>query len=1046
MLRQRVMKLLIPIAFVLAIPVAAESQAGQVNGAVTSLETGQPLGAVQVYLEGTGRASITRADGSFTISDIPPGTYTLVAQSIGYQQLRQPDVAIAPGATVSLSLQLTTNVLALQEIVATGLIDPVEGVRSPITVGRVSRETMPVVAAGSAIENLQGRIAGVSINRGSGEPGEGTNLMLRTPTSVVMAGNPLIVVDGVILGSEQTTNIESLDIETMEVIKGAAAASLYGSRAGAGVISITTARGRALAAGQTQFTARTEMGFTEPIRSVEVPTHHHYLVDNPTNPTTYVDANGNPIERGDRVVNFFKPGVAFMDTPYPGPIYDNLETVFRPGNFASHSFSVAQNGESTNFALSLNRRIEQGALENNNGYDLNSFRLNLDHRFLNAFSLGVSAYHSRDDRDNVLAGFDDFLVAPPDVDLSAKDENGEFTRVLGGDFPFENPLWLEASRENDRKRARTLGGANLQWTPFTWAVVSGSVSYDRQDSETRAYTPKGTPTSVTSDAESDGSLSFTNVTNDTWNSDAQISLRRDFGPLNLRTTFRGLLELDETRSASAVGTDFFVGDVPDLDAAENQTSSSSESEIKSLGYLWDTALDYGGKYILTVLGRRDGSSLFGPDNRWHNYYRVAGAYRIAEEPWFNVPNIDEFKISFARGTAGGRPGFSAQYETWDVDEAGVSKANLGNRNLRPEHTTENEVSLELILFNRVSLELTQAWQETTDQLVLSSVPTITGFGGQWANGGTVSGNTTELTVQAQLLRSPTLSWQTTFVADRSRGKIEDWPFACQNPIWRYFCDGVGIYDIYGGRFIRSLDELATHHAGAALPQANEFQVNDEGYVVWVGEGNDYREGISKGLWGTQTVIGGRAYLWGIPFMDAGENGSNRRQKIGDGSFINLGWGNNLSYRGFNFHAQFHAAVGGDAINRSHQEMALENAYHGMDQFGKPEGLKKPIAYYTTSGLEGGTGNDAWMEDGSYLKLRTVSVNYRLNPQQLAGIGLGSLGVQSLSFGLIGRNIFTVTDYTGFDPEQALDFGSRTNQDRFSYPNTRNYTAEVQVTF
>src|SRR5690606_20137691 len=119
----------------------------------------------------------------------------------------------------------------------------------------------------------------------------------------------------------------------------------------------------------------------------------------------------------------------------------------------------------------------------------------------------------------------------------------------------------------------------------------------------------------------------------------------------------------------------------------------------------------------TVLGRRDGSSLFGEDNRWHNYYRVAGAWRLAEEPWFNVAGVNEFKLKASRGTAGGRPQFAYQYETFLLDEAGVTKGTLGNRDLRPEHTTENEFGLEMILFDRVGVEVVHARQRTEHQLV-----------------------------------------------------------------------------------------------------------------------------------------------------------------------------------------------------------------------------------------------------------------------------------------------------------------------------------------
>lgn len=1035
-----VLGLVLAVLLTAAGPLGAQTQGGQVTGTISSAETGQPLGAVQVFLDGTTRGSITRTDGTFTITGIPAGTYTVVAQSIGYQQSRQSGVSVTAGGSTSVNMSLQTSVLALQEIVVTGLVDPVEGVRSPITVGRVDREMMPVTAAGSAVENLQGRIAGVSMNRGSGQPGEGASIMLRTPTSVTQAGSPMIVVDGVILGSDNTTNIESLDIESMEVIKGAAAASLYGSRAAAGVIAITTNRGQRLAAGQTRFSARTEMGFTEPIRVPDMPTHHHFIVDDPANPSRYLDADGNEVTREGRVVDFFRPGIAFMDRPYPGQTYDNLSTVFRPGNFASHNLSIAQNGESTNFALSVNRRIEQGALENNDGFTLNSFRLNLDHRFRQTMTLGVSAYHSRDARANVLASFAEILRAPADVDLGARDENGDFLRRPTG-LLFNNPVWTEASQEDDRSRARTLASANFRWNPISWFTGSANVSYDRMDAERRRYIAKGTPIS---EALSEGEIRFNNSIYDTWNSEAQGSLRRDFGRLNVRTTGRTTLEIVNNRDREARGREFYVPGVPDISATAIRESSSSESEIRSLGFLWDTAFDFDGKYIFTGLLRRDGSSLFGPDNRWHNYYRVAGAYRLSEEPWFNIPNVDEFKLSYSQGTAGGRPSFSAQYETWSVGSTGLTKGNLGNRDLRPEHTREQEVSLETILFNRLSVELTHAWQRTTEQLVEADVPSITGYARQWTNGGTVAGHSTELAIEARVIQTPNFRWSTTAIADRSLAKIEEWPFACQNPTYRFYCSGAGIYEIWGGRFVRGADELAAHHGGVAADRANEFQVNDDGYLVWVGEGNSYTEGISKGLWGTSTAIGGQQYQWGMPFMELDENGGNRRQKIGDGSHINLGWLNNFNYGQLSLHTQFHATLGADAMNRSYQELVADMRHPAMDQAGKSEEHKKPTAYYAA--LDGGTGNDAWIENGNYLKLRTVSLNYRLNPDQLRRVGLGSFGLDSVTLGLIGRNMFTLTNYSGYDPEQALNFGSRLNQDRFGYPNTRNYTAEIQVTF
>jgi TonB-dependent SusC/RagA subfamily outer membrane receptor len=400
LLRPSVLKMLglfAAAALVAAMPLSAQS-GGTVTGRVTAAETAQPLGAVQVFLDGTGRGSITRADGSFTINEVPPGTYTIVAQSIGYQQVRRPGVQVTPGATATVNLELPTNVLALQEIVVTGLVDPVEGARSPITVAQVTREQMPVPVAGSAASAIQGKVAGASMTRTTGLPGSEVQINLRTPTSARGSNQPLMVVDGVILGSS-TVDIESMDIESVEVIKGAAAASLYGSRAAAGVIAITTVRGRGLAAGQTQFSTRAEFGssFAPRLGGGPLPTTHAYLTNEQGQ---LINNAGQPVAWGQRVL----PPVAFMDKQYTVPVYDNLRTAYRPGDYNTQNFSITSNHENTNLAIALNRYKEQGALEGHRGYDRNSFRVNLDHRFRNTLTLGISGYHARAYRDELISG------------------------------------------------------------------------------------------------------------------------------------------------------------------------------------------------------------------------------------------------------------------------------------------------------------------------------------------------------------------------------------------------------------------------------------------------------------------------------------------------------------------------------------------------------------------------------------------------------------------------------------------------------------------
>jgi TonB-linked SusC/RagA family outer membrane protein len=1032
----------------------AHAQTGTVTGLVTDGGSGEPLSTAQVYISGLDVGTLTQANGRYLLPGVPQGSYTLTVQRIGYASASQQVVVVA-NETAVVDFTISQQALQLQEIVVTGLVDPVEGVRSPISVSSVNRETLGVPVRGAAVANLQGQIAGVHISRMGAAPGDEPSIMLRTPTSVTeeLGGEPLIVVDGVILGTGVgTANLESADIESIEVIKGAAASSLYGSRAAAGVISIRTARGTQLAFGQTQFSARTELGFTSAVTGLDLPTHHAYLMD--AGQTQYVDALGNPVDRDSRVTPI--PYNAVMDNPYPDPLFNNLGNVYEPGSFQTQTYSFAKNDEGTNYQLTFNRYKEGGPVRNNDGYTRNSFRVNLDQRFLENFNLAISTYHSRDTRDNINFSFQNFVAAPPDTDLTAKDADGNYVRIPDPQQPFENPLWRQESREGDRKRARTMASANLRWEPLAWFSFMANASYDREDTKERTYLPKGTPLSVTQDVPSDGELEFLNLVSDTWNAEAQFSLRRDFNLLNVRTTVRGLIERQSNDENIAEASDFFVGGVPRLDAASNRLSSSLFEEIRSLGYLWDTAFDYAGKYIFTGLVRRDGSSLFGVDNRWHTYYRVAGAWRMAEEEWFNIPNVTEFKVTYARGTAGSRPLFDFQYETWQVSPTGVSKGVLGNRDLAPEHTTEQEVSVEAILFNRFGIDVVHAWHRTKDQLDFVRVPAFTGYSNQWQNGGVMVGSTTEVTFEAQIFQTPNFSWTSTLVGDYSRGKIESWPH-CRTVSYRFYCAGIENYTQWAGLFLSDPTQLGggdsslwgydgAHHGGRVVDAGllDEFEVNDDGYLVWVGSGNHYWEGFDKGLWGTQMTLDGFTYDWGTPFQMMDANGNRQRSQIGKMPATTVGWINQFRIGQLRLHVQLHGAFGGTASNEAYRGLISSRRSPMMDQASKPDGLRKPLSYYQAVTPPG----SAMVQDGSFVKLRTLSASYEFNQQQLNGVGLGGMGVSSLTIGLVGRDLFTISEYDWLDPEvgnlntRLPSSGAGAN----TYPPTRGLTAEIAVTF
>jgi TonB-linked SusC/RagA family outer membrane protein len=1020
----------VALGMALAAPAAAQS-GGTITGQVTSEDTGQPLQSVQVRLDGTSYSSITDQNGRYLIPNVPAGTYSVVAQVIGYAAGRADNVRVTAGATITNNFRLRVQALAIQEIVVTGVTDPVSGVKAPFTIGRVSTEQMPNAPIASPLSALAGRVSGVHVVGGSGQPGSAPSIQLRTPTSIQRSSAPLIVVDGVILGAN-AVDIETLDLESIEVLKGAAAASLYGSRAAGGVIQIRTQRGANLGVDRTRITARSEIGTSSLDRKVALANYHYWEVDAQGQFVLRDDPTGNLTDRERRI----QRPVAFMDQPWGVPTYDQVDQFYSPGSFQTHSFTVSQNTASTNWLATIANRQEAGVIRTNDGLAQNSFRLNLDHRLRDNFSLGFSGYHMRNHRDDLSGSpFFDLLIMPPDLNLMVRDSAGNFVMQPDPTLAVENPIWRQTSRDNNRQRFRTLGSVNTRFQPLHGLSFEGNFSYDRSDRQFQVYVPKGTP-SIGNLQGLDGSLSYEEARTDHVNAAIGANYLHNFGALTTRTSLRGVIEREKNHGFWVEGTNFRFQNLPNIGLTIDRTGNSSQSEIRSNGYFLTTGLDYAGKYIGDVLVRRDGSSLFGDLDRWNTYYRASGSYRMAEEPWWPVAALTEFKLNYSIGTAGGRPNFSDRFETVSVSgtTGAINRGNLGNRYLRPEHTTEQELGLLTILNNRYSLQLTYAKAVTTDQLVQMPQPAVTGFFAQWQNSGTIEGKTYEATLEAQLFQGRDLSWSANLVADRSNHTITEWNRPCFQSGVTYRCGGETLGMYYGQRFASSPDELPARFADFA----DQFQLNDEGYLVWVGTGGSWQ----GGKWGTQQTLGGATVRWGHPIR-VEEDGQIANVRIGDANpSFKLGLGNNVRWRGVSVYALVDAVVGNQIYNATKQRLYQHGRSADLDQFGKPDESKKPVQYYETL-YNANNVNSHFVESGNFAKVREISLRYALDQGRLERVGLGRLGLDRVSVGLIGRNLFTFTRYTGFDPEVG---NTTLMTDSFAYPNFRTFTGMFEVQF
>lgn len=1018
---------------------------GSLSGTVTDNNTGDELPGSTVYIVELDRGVSTDMNGEYTIDNIPEGTYTVRVTFIGYARYSS-EVTIGT-SPVDYDVALRQDLFGLEEVVVTGVLGDTESRRTPFTVARVTSRDLELVPSVTPESALRGRVAGVNIVQGSGQPGSAPSVTLRGVTTITGNNSPLYIVDGVILG-ESSVDVESLDIESIEVVKGAAAASLYGSRAANGVINIRTKRGGNIAENSTRVTVRNEFGVTSLENTPGVNESHAFAVSDDSD-APYLDGDGNATDvRTERVI-YADTDVAFMDRPYPTETFDNFDRFFNPGNFMTNHISVAQRTGSTNYQASFTNTQQQGVLDNLDGYGRQNIRLNIDTRPLDNVDMSASLYYAKSDLDQIQQGsgspFFGLAFTAPDIDLDRRDpDTGRFLIQPNEASIEENPLYEIAYNDRRDRRNRVLGNYVVNYQPVEWANISADFSYDRSNRDWTRVWPVFWE-QIDQNTFEGGGLFLQNSFDEAINLSLNATVNREFGDLATRTQLRVLQERSDFERHTSEGRNFSVEGVPRLDVTDSDRVDigSFSSSVRASGYYAITNFDYDGKYILDALIRRDGSSLFGADERWQTYYRVSGAYRLSEEDWWTIDALDEFKLRASLGTAGGRPGFSAQYETWGVAGDAVTKAALGNRQLRPEFAREIELGVELGIFERFLVDFTYANTETQDQLLQLPLVSYFGFNSQWQNAGTVESNSYELSLRAFAIQQRDVSLSFNFNFDKSTSTITEFNRPAQrygpnvqggDVFYRRVGEEVGTF--YGAEFSTGMDNLRADYQ----EYSDYFSVNDDGYMVPVGQGGSWQDGN----WGeTVELPDGTELKWGEPVRNLDEDG-NDFLRLGNAlPDFSMSFGTNFRYRNLTVYALFDSQIGGEIYNQTRQWAYRDNMHPDQDQAGKSEVNKKPISYYETLYAQNQS-SSAFVEDGSYVKLRELALRYSFDFDQLQPIFGNALNRVTLS--AIGRNLLTFTNYSGYDPEVGLEDASVLRFDAFGYPNYRTLSGSLEIQF
>lgn len=1121
---------------------AAHAQPSVVTGRVTS-EQGAGIGHATVFIAALHVTARTDEQGHYRMV-VPAAAVTTVprllqARAIGFRPASR-EVDLARGPWIQ-NFVLSGDPNRLQEIVVVGAVTATPRRLLPFAVTTLHASDMPVLAT-NPLSQLQGRLPGSQIVQPSGRPGAPPAVLLRGPKSLDASGRsqgPLVIVDGAIVNGG-LQEINAADIETFEVVRGAAAASKYGSRAGAGVIEITT---RSAGDQRGGVTVRSEFGFRN-TPSGNATATRHFLVMNETEQRFCIAVAGLPscsrtVDFQDEVrrINDVPDAVALAPyqfirdfgslsggtAPTSGELkgvfqvnrwpvsWNPAAQIFTDGRHASLSADITSEPGGTRYFGSLSSLVEEGAVRFLRGYRRETARLNADHvtalgpvisgRVLVARATQYPAWGEGPSRTGEFGiESENFLLATrtlPGTNLLARDRWRRLyirTNPLAQGRPNYNPLYDFENVHGDNAIDRSVVSLQLRHALAPWLRVEATGSGDRRDVAAELFRDRGYRTTIENATFwwGDGMIDQRTSQDASWNLAAGAEMTFSSGSdWRVTATARSVHEWQDVRASRGYGEVMSVAGVRSLaNASANIAVASERQSYRAIGMLAGAQVEWRDRYLVDALWRYDGSSLFGPSERWHPYARGSLAWRISDEgfwPWRDA--INDVKLRLSVGTAGARPAFAAQYETLASVRGVVQARTLGNERLKPETTRETEVGVDAELLRRVGVSATYAKDITSDQILPVPTPAATGYPAQWINAGTITGSTWEVSVRVPIVERPSFTWTAQVSWDRHRSRITALgrdPFFLTitsrgtgaNGTRLYYAAGEEVGTIWGWQYVTDCGQLPAPFAGQC-GRGREWQINDQGYVVWVGAGYQPDQGITHNLWqavrpacvrgatvlsaigevncsgqsGTVHSPWGVPAHWGMPTVMRDSTGRALMRRLGNTMpAFRVSVSHAVQWRRISGHVLLDVARGNRVFNMERQWSLLDFRGREVDQDGRTVASAKPIGYYWRASQPeaGGVGGlygtlvptNHTVEDGSYAKLRELSLSLDVGR-------VGRLGRWSIV--LAGRNVHTWTRYRGRDPEVGVGGGPPNSAALVGasvgqYPPTRAFTVSVGSRF
>ena len=978
-------------------------QTGKIKGTIVDSKTGEPVIGASVKVKGTKLAAVTDLNGEFELN-----THANATLQISYVGFKETEVKASNGMKISLE----EDTESLEEVVVVGYgTQKKESLTGAMA--NIKGEKLKDITSATVENMLNGKVSGVYVAPGSGRPGSTGAIIIRGQTSINGATAPLWVVDGVIVGNS-AGDLNPDDIETMTVLKDAASTAIYGSEGANGVVVVTTKQAK----------------------------HEKMSI------SLSAKAGLSTLNRGNLEM---MDGAEFYDY-YKS--FQNVESVnfprwnedLRNSNFdwfklakktgSTQDYNLTLNGGSENIQsmFTLGYFKEEGAVK---GYDMNRYstRIKVVYKPYEWLTIKPNISGSRtNDKDKQYSVGAMYSMMPWD---SPYDEEGNLVpNYYSGWVNSKATNYLNDLAAGNYSTSTTYdlaGGLDFDIKIAPWLTFSSVNNYSYYNSQTHGYYD---PKSSSGEGVNGRTTEYNYVSTRRYTNQL-LRFKKSWGKHNVNALLAYEFNDYEMKYTDVYATGFISGFEDFMTAAKPEMATGYRTAWAKQSYFTQWRYDYDSRYYGELSLRRDGRSNFGSNNRYGNFFSVSGAWNINNESWFKADWVDQLKLRAAFGSVGNVPtSLYPSYSLYSVgatynENPGALISQIGNKDLTWEKTYTTGVGVDASFWqNRLHATLDYYIKNTSNILYQVPVTGLVGVTSIWKNIGKMRNTGIELTVGGDIIRTKDLTWNVTANISHNSNELRDL-YKQRDANGNYVVKPVLISD-------------GTSIAGTAQRILEIGEPVDTYYMKeWAGVNPE----DGKPQWYMDDANGNKVVT--DSYSKASYYKCGKASPDVYGSFST-----SLFYKNFDLQANFGYSLGGQIYSYYRQEFDSDGAYagdrnqmklqNGWSRWEKPGDIAThPRAMYNNQD-KGNLASSRYLESSDYLKLRSLTLGYNFD--------LKKYGIQTLRLSISGENLFTITDYSGVDPELPAGTNDKgvlsvTNTGGTSvYPAVRKFMLGVNLTF